>query len=534
VSWHIETEPEIREEVHFTDRHIRCFSKRPQNVDQMLREAVARNAAGDAIIDGDAAVSYGDLDAIVSRIASHLLALGIARGDRVALVLSNSAEFIYVLMATARIAAIGVPVNVREQTPEFAYILNHSGAKVLVHDATVFERLPPPQDVPHLVHRYSLGGAVAGSRRFEELVVEPASSSTARAPDEEDVAVILYTSGTTGRPKGAMLTHFNICHSVMHFEMCMVLTQAERSVLAVPASHVTGLVANILTMIKVAGCSLILPQFDARTVLDLGARERMTHTLMVPAMYNLCLLRADFDGFDLSHWRIGSYGGAPMPEATIATLAQKLPHLVLMNAYGATEVTSPATIMPMGDTARRPDSVGRAVPCAEIAIMDEDGCEVARGDVGEIWIAGPMTVPGYWNDEERTATSFVDGFWKSGDIGSMDDDGFVRLHDRKKDMIIRGGYNVYSAELENTLSYHPGVIECAAVARPDPVLGEKIHVFVRAGAAVPTADELRSFCAEQLADYKVPDFVTFLDAPLPRNANGKILKNALRKSGEYA
>ncbi len=490
----------------------------------MLREAVVRNGGGDAIVTDDVRMSYRELDAKVNAIAANLSALGITEGDRVALVLGNCPEFILVLMAATRMAAIAVPINAREQTPELTYILNHSGAKVLVYDADVADRLPSPEDVGALSHRFCIGTA-----DFENLLADRGTPPPGAAPDEEDVAVILYTSGTTGRPKGAMLTHLNICHSVMHFEVCMALNEADRSILAVPASHVTGLVANILTMIRVAGCNLILPRFEAAEYLQFAARECATYTVLVPAMYNLCLLRADFDDYDLSAWRIGGYGGAPMPEATIAALAEKLPGLVLMNAYGSTEVCSPATLMPMGGTAARPDSVGITVPCGVIRIMDPDGQDVPRGEDGEIWIAGPNVVPGYWDDPERTATSFEDGHWKSGDIGSMDTDGYVRIGDRIKDMVIRGGYNIYSAELENTLNHHPGVAEVAAVGRPDTVLGEKTHIFVLASSDDVTADDLRAFCAERLADYKVPDFVTFLDGPLPRNANGKVLKNTLRE-----
>ena len=222
-----------------------------------------------------------------------------------------------------------------------------------------------------------------------------------------------------------MLTHFNIAHSVMHFEACMELGTAERSILAVPASHVTGLVANILTMIRVAGCNVVLREFEAAAYLELAACERVTHTILVPAMYNLCLLRADFDDFTLDTWRIGGYGGAPMPEATIAALARKVPGLVLMNAYGSTEVCSPATLMPIGGTAKRPDSVGVAMPCGDIKVMGADGREMARGQDGEIWVAGPNVVPGYWNDPERTAEALEGGYWKSGDIGSMDEAGYV-------------------------------------------------------------------------------------------------------------
>ncbi len=520
--------PAIGEEVHFSGRRMRCYTDRPRGIDQMLREAVARNGAGDAIVDRGVRLTYREFDELVDRIASNMTAYGIAPGDRVAIAMRNRREFVALLMATIRIGAIVVPINVREQRPGFTHILNHSGAKALVYDPEAKDRLPDEGDTPELLHRFSIGDNSEAARPFEDLIRETGSVPEVRRPNEEDTAVILYTSGTTGKPKGVILTHLNICHSAMHFESCMALTEADRSLLAVPASHVTGLIANLLTMIRCAGCSLILPQFSAETFLELAAAERMTHTLIVPAMYNLCLLRADFDAYDLSHWRIGSFGGAPMPEATISALAERLPDLILMNAYGATETASPATIMPLGETRQHPDSVGKAVPCGDIRVVDEDGRDVAPGEMGEFWIAGPMVSPGYWKDKEVTAASISDGYWKSGDIGSMDENGYVHLRDRKKDIIIRGGYNVYSAEVENTLNKHPAVIECAAVARPDPVLGEKVYVFVHARPETVSIEDLQLFCAERLADYKVPDFIDFVDRPLPRNANGKILKNVLR------
>ena len=495
----------------------------------MLREAVARNGDGEAIVAQGVRLTYREFDQMVDKIASNLRLYGIDIGDRVAIAVGNRIEFIAVLMATIRIGAIAVPINVREQKPGFTYIINHSGATLLVFDNAASDRLPEDSDTPALVHRFSIAGNHQTARPYQDLLAQPSSVPEIHQPDEEDTAIILYTSGTTGRPKGVMLTHLNICHSAMHYENCMALTSSDRSLLAVPGSHVTGLIANLLTMIRCAGCSLILPQFSAETFLELAATERMTHTLIVPTMYNLCLLRADFDNYDLSAWRIGGYGGAPMPEATIAALAEKLPDLVLINAYGSTEVTSPATIMPMGATNERPDSVGMTVPCGDIRVVGADGKDVPPGDAGELWIAGPMVTPGYWRDADITAASISNGYWKSGDLGSIDKNGYVQLHDRMKDMIIRGGYNIYSAELENVLSKHPAVIECAAVASPDPILGEKIHVFVHSKTDETSADDLRNFCAKRLADYKVPDFITFQEDLLPRNANGKIMKNLLRE-----
>jgi long-chain acyl-CoA synthetase len=222
----------------------------------------------------------------------------------------------------------------------------------------------------------------------------------------------------------------------------------------------------------------------------------------------------------LSAWRIGAYGGASMPAATIAALAEKLPRLGLMNAYGATETTSPATIMPAEETARRRDSVGLPVPGAEIKVVDE-----------ELWIRGPMVVKGYWEDAEATAREITDGFWHSGDIGSIDAEGYVRVHDRKKDMINRGGYKVFSAEVESVLAEHPAVVESAVVGYACPVLGERVQAFVVTRDSI-SEKILRDFCAERLADYKVPEKFTFSEDPLPRNANGKVLKRELRGYAE--
>jgi len=254
----------------------------------------------------------------------------------------------------------------------------------------------------------------------------------------------------------------------------------------------------------------------------------MTVTILVPAMYNLCLLRADFDRHDLGAWRIGAFGGAPMPVATIERLAKLLPNLDLIQAYGSTETTSPATIMPPGGQAAAPTSVGAPAPCADIRIMDAAGREVATGESGEVWIGGPMVVPGYWNLPDKTAESFHVGFWKSGDVGRFDENGLLYIHDRLKDMINRAGYKVYSAEVENVLSFHPGVAEAAVVPRPDPVLGEKVHAFVHRSDPDLNEAALKTFCGERLSDYKVPDFFTFTSEPLPRNVNGKLMKQALR------
>jgi long-chain acyl-CoA synthetase len=522
--WLGEVRP-MRYERHYCDRVVRCFVERPRNAYALLQEAAARNPDGEALVCGSERLTYRAFEDAVAHTAAGLRTLGVGQGDRVALLLGNGIAFPVIMFAVLRLGAIAVPISVREQTPGLAYMLSQSGASVVVHDAELDARLPAPGESQVLQHRVAVH-ALAPWHHMS--ILGESGSLPPAAVAEEDTAVILYTSGTTGRPKGAMLTHLSIAHSVLHYEYCMGLSMGDRAIAAVPLSHVTGVIALIAAMARAAATLIVMPSFRAAEFLALAERERMTHSLMVPAMYNLCLLEPRFATRDLSAWRVGAYGGAPMAPATIARFAEQLPDLALMNAYGATETTSPVTLMPPSETSRRSDSVGCAIPCADILVMDERGCEVPAGAEGEIWLGGPMVVKGYWNNLQATAESFVGGYWRSGDIGSIDTDGYLRVFDRKKDMINRGGYKVYSVEVENALMSHPAIVEAAAVARPCPVLGERVHAFVVLSDVAVDAGQLRQHCARLLADYKLPDTFTLRREPLPRNANGKLMKRTLR------
>jgi O-succinylbenzoic acid--CoA ligase len=408
-----------------------------------------------------------------------------------------------------------------------AYIVNQCGAVGIVFDEELTDRIPDAATSPQLKLRVSTGQATANVDALQALD-GPAVNTV--AVNEEDCACILYTSGTTGNPKGAMLTHLNISHSVVHYEVTMKLTQDERGALAVPASHVTGLIALIAEMVHVMGTLVVIAEFKAVDFVPLAARERVTFSVMVPAMYQLCLLQPTFRTVDLSHWRVGAFGGAPMPVPTVQALAEAVPGMTLVNCYGSTESTSPATVMPLGLSAIHNDSIGITLPCATIRIMNDQDQEVAPGESGELWIGGPMVVPGYWNNPEATAKGFAEGCWRSGDLGSKDAQGLVRILDRIKDMINRGGYKIYSVEVENALMALPGVVEAAVVGHPCPVLGERVHAYVYAPKATVDAAAVKAHCAARLADYKVPEQVVFTDKPLPRNPNGKLLKRSLRQT----
>jgi acyl-CoA synthetase (AMP-forming)/AMP-acid ligase II len=531
VDWSQYPLPPMRLEARFGDRVVPVFETRPATVWAMVADAAASNPDGEALVCGDQRMTWREVAQRAAQIAAGFSDLGLQPGDRVAVLLGNRIEFVLALFGAAHCGLIAVMLGTRQQKPEITYVLTDCGAKLIVYEDSLADRVPEPAAVPDLLYRVSIDGA-PGVLAFRDLAAGDAAPSPA-AVAEEDTAMILYTSGTTGKPKGAMLAHCNLVHSALVYEACFGATAADRSIAAVPLAHVTGIVANIMTMTRCAGALIIVPEFKAPDYLRLAARERATQTIMVPAMYNLCLLQADFADYDLSAWRIGGYGGAPMPVATIERLADMLPGLKLINAYGATETSSPSTIMPPEFTASHVDSVGLPCPGARIAVMDSEGREVPRGEVGEIWIHGGSVIKGYWNNPRATAESFVAGYWRSGDLGSIDAQNFVRVLDRQKDMINRGGLKIYSAEVESVLAGHPAVVESAIIARPCPVLGERVHaVVVLRDDLDPSA--LRAWCAARLSDYKVPETIAVSAEPLPRNANGKVMKKVLREAMAHA
>ena len=528
MSWSHYSIPAMRREARFGDRVVPAFGERPNSIWAMIAAAAASNPDGEALVCGVRRMSWREVERQSAQVAAGLRKLGVQSGDRVALLLGNRIEFVLALFGAAHLGAITVVLSTRQQKPEIAYVLADSGAKLLIHEAALAGRLPDAADVPDLAHRLAVDDDAAASRFFD--LTDHAPLQAPAEVGEQDTAMILYTSGTTGRTKGAMLAHCNIIHSAMVFVSCLQLTAEDRSIAAVPLAHVTGVVANIMTMVRCAGKLIIMAEFKAAEYLKVAARERVSYTVMVPAMYNLCLLQPDFDSYDLSSWHIGGFGGAPMPVATIEKLNAKIPGLKLMNCYGSTETTSPSTIMPGELTAAHIDSVGLPCPGADIVVVDARGRELPRGEIGEIWIHSGSVIRGYWNNPTATAEGFTGGFWHSGDLGSIDANNFVRVFDRQKDMINRGGLKIYSAEVESVLSGHPDVLESAIIAKPCPVLGERVHAVIVTRTDELSEGALRAWCAERLSDYKVPETMALTSEPLPRNANGKVLKRQLREA----
>lgn len=517
--------PAMRREALFPGRIVTTFLKRPAHFDALIRETVASHPDQEALVCRDTRLSYTAFNERLNAVAAQLQARGIRKGDRVGLLCDNSAELLLVLFGALRIGAIAVPMGTRQQKPELEHAFVDSGVVALVFDAGLADRLPDPNVTPALSQRFAVGGAVAGADPVE-LLFAPGNPAPVEIQDT-DPALIMYTSGTTGRPKGAVLPHVAMVHSAMHFVHCVGHEPGTRALLTIPAAHISGLGAVVMAMLRAGGCIVIDQSFKADTFLDHMARERINFAVLVPAMYKLCLLCPTLDQVDLSAWRIGLFGGAIMPPATVDELGRRLPQLRLVNAYGATETTSPATLTPPGGMGEATDSIGRVLPCADIIVMDETGREVPNDTPGELWIGGPMVAIGYWNNSGATNKDFTAGYWHSGDIGTMGSDGLLRILDRKKDVINRAGYKVYSAEVENTLVLHPDVVEAVVVPRPCPVLGERVHAWVCARVDSLSEAELAAFCAARLSDYKIPETWSISTGLLPRNANGKFEKRLL-------
>lgn len=501
----------MQHEAVFGDRVVPCFRDRPRHYFQLLEEAVAQSPDGEALVDGERRLTWQQFQIESERVAGALAAQGLEPGDRAMILMGNGCEFIITLFAMARLGAVSVPSSTRASAAEIEYILADSGAMLLIHDGDQDERLPADSDTRYL--------------HFDDL--KGSADLPQTMPSQEDTAFILYTSGTTGRPKGAMLAHINIIHAALYYEAAIHLRESDRIISTVPLNHVTGIAALISAAVRSRACLIIMQAFKAKTFLDLAETERMTYTLMVPAMYNLCLLQPDFAQRRLEHWRQAAYGGAPMPEPTIRKLAEALPNLKIANCYGSTETIVAQLITPPEHAYDKREYVGCPLPGTTALIMGPDGVELPDGEPGELWLAGPNVVKGYWKNEEATARGFQSGYWKSGDIGMRDSDGFIKVLDRAKDMINRGGLKIYSAEVENVLTDHPAVTEAAVIAKPCPVLGERVHAVIVTQQEL--GDEAASLCRERLSDYKVPESFTFTSTALPRNANGKVDKKVLRE-----
>ncbi|WP_082233190.1 class I adenylate-forming enzyme family protein [Halobacillus massiliensis] len=513
-------------------REVYAYTPRPSTLIDIVKESANSNPDREAIVYQGERVTYKQLLQQVNVISAYLYyECHLKKGDRLALLVGNRPEFIQMFLACARLGVIVVPLNLRSSDKELIDMMIKADISVLFAEEG-FEDLVRKWKKQHPTSIIIGTEGIKGENiydSFKNLLHHNFPDPEYPSIDEEDPLYIMFTSGTTGMPKGAVGSHVNVIHSALHYKEVFQAKEPVRTLIAVPLFHVTGLIGQLFYMLLIGGTCVLMKRYQTGKFLDLIERENITFLFNVPTIYIMMLSHETFQPGKLRALDIAAFGGAPMSQETIESLMKALPFLRLHNAYGATETSSPATITPMIENFSKIASIGRVVPAGEMKVIGEDGIEAAPGDVGELYIKGPMIVAGYWRNEEANRQAFEDGYWKSEDMAAIDDDGFVYLMDRKKDMINRGGEKVFSAEVENVLYGHPEVLEAAIVGVPDEIFGEEVKAFIvpKKGSA-PKAESIQAFMEERVADYKVPKLITFIDE-LPRNPGGKILKQQLTK-----
>jgi steroid-24-oyl-CoA synthetase len=545
-------------------RPMQVYAQRMRSLREITDAAAGRGDDATFLVYGDR--TYGFRTFVeASYGVGHALAerCGIGPGDRVAVLSQNNPEWCLAFWGTVAQGAILVGLNGWWKADEILYGLQDSGATVLVADRKRFERIADRLDeAPDLAHVFLIGAdpadiaGVTGSaklHRFDELTTTPAAAPPAAEIAEDDTAVIFYTSGTTGKPKGAMSTHRSM---IANLQNTIYMTVAGAmaspsgdsvlgssssptvSLLTSPLFHVSGCHSGLVVGLM-AGIKIVIPEgrFDPLTALELIQDHKVTVWATVPTMvWRVCEHPARHD-YDTSTVTSVAFGGSPSADELQRKVAETFPNVrTTTNAYGLTETSSVATVIGGEDAKRKPWSVGPPVPTVEVRIVGPTGEPLGHGQTGEVCIRGPILMKGYWDKPEDTAEAIDgEGWLHTGDIGHLDEEGFLAITDRKKDMIIRGGENIYCVEIENRLVEHPAVADAAIIGVPHAELGEEVKAVVQVDPGHSLSeDEVRDWVRAELADFKVPAYVDIRTEPLPRNASGKLLKNVLRGEGEVS
>lgn len=529
----------------------RVFRHAPSSL-RTIWEASALHGDATYLVYDDERLSFTDAHRRVAELSSRLVELGVSHGDRVAIAARSSPEWPLAFWATVSIGAVAVPLNGWWTGPELAYGLAHSGSMVLFADRERAERIAPHLGETAVRDVIAIRCApaqldVPGAQSFDELCRDTGASLPAATIDPDHDATIMYTSGTTGRPKGAVGTHRNAVGHVMNSAYRAVLStpppdpdappagsttpSPPATLLTLPLFHVGGLQSFLLPFTLTGGKVVLMYKWDVATAIDLIERERVTAIAGVPAVLFELLDEATRAGRDLSSLAGIGAGATLVPPELVRRIDHQLAHRAApANGYGLTETSGAAITNGGAEYLARPDSVGRPIsPVMEVRVVGPDGVDTATGEVGEIWLKGPTVVRGYFDDPDATAAAFTDGWFHTGDLGRLDADGLLYVVDRLKDVVIRGGENVYAAEVEAAVYEHPDVLEVAIVGVPHDRLGEEVGAVVRQrpGTSV-TPDAIRAHVSERLAAFKVPAHVWITVDELPKNATGKVLKRDLR------
>ncbi len=520
---------EIVEE-EWPDFKGRIFKDRPKNLMQMLENTVRQYPGRIGFVCGHRKLTFEEFDRIVNRIAAGLQENNVKKGDRISLLLGIGLEFPLCFFALMKLGAIAVPLNTRFKGEELSYEINDSGSKMLIIDQEYWPSIEAVQNDLKTVEKIFFNGPdlPKGVLPFGGLRENKNETFQKVSLNETDDALIMYTSGTTGKPKGAILYHRSLIATAMHISDFIAYKPEDRVICVVPLFHITGLAQIMLSHIFSGIPCVYLRTFKVKDFLEIMSSERITKSISVINILWLMINHPEFDHYDFSSYQVAMCGGSPATEEMVKGILNKLPHLKLSVGYGLTESDGIASTTPYEDTLRKIEAAGKILPLVEAKIVNEEGRELPPHGVGEIILKGPTVTKGYWGKPEATKATIVDGWLRTGDIGKLDDEGYIYILDRKKDMINRGGEKIFSLEVENVISNHPKVLEVAVVAVPDKFLGEavKAAIVLRPGQTAE-GEEFKNFCSEHLADYKIPKYIEFLDA-LPRNPAGKVVKGDLK------
>jgi fatty-acyl-CoA synthase len=484
-----------------------------------------------ALIHENKRFTYRQFNERSNRIAQALLSFGLQKGDRVATLLFNSPEVVEVFMGAAKAGGVFTPINFRLAAEEVIHLVNHSDARIFAFGEEFFSLvgniLPQLCKVEKFV---SVGKApFPQALEYEPLLRGSRDDEPRIAVSEEEECQMLYTSGTTGKPKGAVLTHGNVLWNLVNTLLAREDKEGEIALISGPLYHAAALNNHFLIRLALAGASVLMKHFDPQRFMETIEREKVNVISGAPAMFHLLLNLPGVERYDTRSITRCTLGSSTLPDETKKKLLKLFPNAGgIYDVYGATEVSPTLTVLKAADSFRKTACVGPAVPFLEARIVDPHDREVPRGEPGEIICRGPNVMKGYYQDPEGTAEALKGGWLHTGDIGRMDEEGFIYIVDRKKDMIISGGENIYPREIEELLYHHPKIQEAAAVGIPDRLWGESVKAFVvlKTGMSM-SEDEVIEYCKAHLASYKKPKQVQFIDS-LPRNPSGKVLKNLLR------
>lgn len=503
------------------------YADRTKNLSELLANTVAKYGDLEGIISTDFRLTYKQFASLIDHVSSDLYhQYGIRKGDRVALMLRNGWEFSVGFFALVKLGAIAVPLNTAYKGEEAAFQLNDSGSIMLIVDPefrdVVTEIRPEISKVRNV--------CVTDTEEFQELLKEKNYTAVNVQVDEMDSAVIMYTSGTTGRPKGAVLSHKGLIAEAMCVaELLDWRPGRDKHLCPVPLFHVTGLVMNFCGSVYAGVPSVFMKRFSAVDALKIIEEEKITTMIGVPTIMWLMLNVPEFDHYNLRSFRCFAAGGSAAPEELLKACMEELSGFELCPGYGLTEACGMiSTTLSLEEALSHKGSVGRAIPLVEAKVVDSSERELPLGEAGELLIRGCQALKEYWNNPEATRKTIVDGWVHTGDVAKMDEDGYVYILDRIKDMINRGGEKIWSLEVENVLYRNSKVLEAVAVGVPDTIFGEEVKaVVVLKPGSKATPEEIQEFCSRHLAKFKVPKYVEFRDI-LPRNPAGKVVKGELK------